>query len=175
MLRKMGLCILVWIICVGTPLYAADLKIAVVDMNKIMNSSKEGTSAKVAMKKRYEELKGRIDKRQDELKKMKEDIEKQKIILGKEKMQEKQKEFEKKMVEFRKLVSESEREMRETESAHTNKILKKIREVVVKEVKAKGYSLVLDMTGSVVYADESLDVSGSVLDTLNKEFKGEKN
>jgi len=175
MLRRMGLCVLVWFVCVGTTLYAADLKIAVVDMNKIMNSSKEGGSAKGAMKKRYEELKGRIDKRQDELKKMKEDIEKKKIILGKEKMQEKEKEFEKKMVDFRKLVSESEKEMRETETAHTKEILKKIKEVVVRKVKAKGYTLVIDRTGSVVYADESLDLSGSVLDTLNKEFKGEKN
>ncbi len=156
-------------------LYGGEMKIAVVDMNKILNESKEGSKAKLDMKKRYEELKLKIDKRQEELKKMKGDIERQKIILGKDKMKEKEEEFGKEMGIFRKLVSESEKEMRETEAAYTNKILNKIRDIVKKSVKEKGYGLVIDKSGGVVYVDDSMEVSKSVLEVLNKETGGGKN
>jgi outer membrane protein len=156
-------------------LYGGEMKIAVVDMNKILNESKEGSKAKLDMKKRYEELKLKIDKRQEELKKIKGDIERQKIILGKDKMKEKEEEFGKEMGNFRKLVAESEKEMRETEAAYTKNILNKIRDIVKKSVKEKGYVLVIDKSGGVVYVDDSIDVSKSVLEVLNKETGSGKN
>jgi outer membrane protein len=117
----------------------------------------------------------KIDKRQEELKKIKGDIERQKIILGKDKMKEKEEEFGKEMGNFRKLVAESEKEMRETEAAYTKNILNKIRDIVKKSVKEKGYVLVIDKSGGVVYVDDSIDVSKSVLEVLNKETGSGKN
>jgi Skp family chaperone for outer membrane proteins len=43
--------------------FAEGLKVAVIDVNKVMNESEVGKSARKKMEDRYEELKKKIDKR----------------------------------------------------------------------------------------------------------------
>ncbi|NIO17338.1 MAG: hypothetical protein GTN70_10180 [Deltaproteobacteria bacterium] len=154
---------------------ADEIKIAIIDVNKVLNESKEGTEAKEKMKTRYDELQKRLSNKQEELKTMRDDLENQKIILGKEKIKEKEEEMEKEMVEFRKVVAESEKEMRDTESAYTQEILKKIKATVDVLAKEKGFNLVVDRSGGVVYADEGLDITSTIIETLNKEYESAKN
>ncbi len=157
------------------PLLAKEFKVGVIDVNKVLNESKEGAEAKEKMKIRYDELQKRLNDKQEELKNMRGDIEKQKIILGKDKLKEKEDQLEKEMVEFRKIVAESEKEMRDTESAYTQTILQKIQVTVEKLVKEKGFNMVLDRSGGIVYADEGFDVTDDVLKILNKEYESAGN
>jgi outer membrane protein len=63
--------------------HAEGLKVAVIDVNRILNESEAGKVAKKKMEDRYEELKKKIDEKQEEARKIKDEIDKQKILLGK--------------------------------------------------------------------------------------------
>ena len=91
-MRKAGIILVaaaVAAVFAGTSL-AEGLRVAVIDVNKILNASDAGPAAKKKMEARYEELKKTIDAKQEEARKIKEEIDKQKVMVGKEKLKEKE-------------------------------------------------------------------------------------
>ena len=63
------------------------------------------------------------------------------------------------------------------EAAENEKLYNKVSEFLKKHAKAKGYKMVLTYSKSnptVLFADESLDVTKEVVEGLNAEFKKEK-
>lgn len=154
------------------PALAEGLRIAVVDVNKVLNESEEGKAAKKRMEARYEELKKDVDSKQEELKKLKEEIDKQKIIATKEKLKEKEDAFQGKLNELRKLTQESEREMQGRQSELTREVLKRIEGQIDALVKAEKYDLVLERSAGVIHVADSMDLTERVLAMMNKDRKG---
>src|SRR5512141_870367 len=79
-MRKAGIILVaaaIAAICAGTSL-AEGLRVAVIDVNKILNDSTAGQAAKKKMEARYEELKKTIDAKQEEARKIKEEIDREK-------------------------------------------------------------------------------------------------
>ncbi len=75
-MRKAGIILVaaaVAAVFAGTSL-AEGLRVAVIDVNKILNDSDAGQAAKKKMEARYEELKKTIDVKQEEARKIKEDL-----------------------------------------------------------------------------------------------------
>src|SRR3970282_2815622 len=89
--------------------FGEGLKVAVIDVNKVLNEAEAGKAAKKKMENRYEELKKKIDARSEEARKMKEELDKQKILLGKEELKEREDTLNAKAAEFRKLTREAAR------------------------------------------------------------------
>ncbi len=156
------------------PVWAAEIKVAVIDVNKVLNESEAGKAAKKKMEDRYEELKKQIDQKSDEARKMKEDIEKQKILLGKEKLKEKEDALNAKVAELRQLTQEAEKEMQNRQNELTRDILKIIEGQVDKIVKDEKIDLVLERTSGVIHFDPSMDITDKVLGLVNKEKPGGK-
>ncbi|MBE0604070.1 MAG: OmpH family outer membrane protein [Deltaproteobacteria bacterium] len=154
----------------GTTL-AEGIRIAVVDVNKVLNQSEAGKAAKKKMEARYEELKKSIDAKQEEAKKLKEEIDKQKLMLGKEKLKEKEDALQAKVIELRKLTQEGEREMQGRQGELTREILKQIEGHIEAVVKAEKYDLVLERSAGVVHVVDSMDITPRVLELLNKSPK----
>ncbi len=156
------------------PARAEGIKVAVIDVNKVLNESEAGKVAKKKMEDRYEELKKQIDKKSDEARKMKEDLDKQKILLGKEKLKEKEDALNARVAELRQLTQEAEKEMQNRQNELTRDILKIIEGQVNKVVKDEKIDLVLERTSGVIHFDPSMDITGKVLDLVNKEKPGGK-
>lgn len=148
---------------------AAEIRIAVIDVNKVMNESELGKAARKKMETRYEELKAKIEKVNGEATKMKEDLEKQKILMGKDKLKEKEEALDKKVAELRKLSQESEREMETRQRELTRDVLKIVEAHVNKVVEEEKIDLLLERASGVVHFDPSLDITAKVLDLVNKE------
>ena len=156
------------------PARAEGIKVAVIDVNKVLNESEAGKVAKKKMEDRYEELKKQIDKKSEEARKMKEDLDKQKILLGKEKLKEKEDALNARVAELRQLTQEAEKEMQNRQNELTRDILKIIEGQVNKVVKDEKIDLVLERTSGVIHFDPSMDITGKVLDLVNKEKPGGK-
>lgn len=154
--------------------WAEGIKVAVIDVNKVLNESEAGKAAKKKMEDRYEELKKQIDKKSDETRTMKEDLDKQKILLGKEKLKEKEDALNARVAELRQLTQEAEKEMQNRQNELTRDILKVIEGQVDKVVKDEKIDLVLERTSGVIHFDPSMDITGKVLDLVNKEKPGGK-
>lgn len=169
-MRKTGIiccAVLMAALFAGTSL-AEGIKIAVIDVNKVLNQSEAGKAAKKKMEARYAELKKNIDAKQEEVKKLKEEIDKQKVMIGKEKLKEKEDALQVKFNELRKLTQEGEREMQGRQGELTREVLKQIEAQIDSVVKAEKYDLVLERSAGVVHAVDSLDITPRVLELVNK-------
>jgi len=157
------------------PAHAESPKVAVIDVNKILNESEVGKVAKKKMEDRYEELKKKIDGKQDEARKIKDEIDKQKILLGKEKLKEKEDTLNGKISELRQLTQEAEKEMQTRQGEQTRDVLKVIESQLRKYVEAEKIDLVFDRTqGGVVHFRPDLDITDKVMGMVNKEKAGGK-
>ena len=156
------------------PAIAQGIKIAVIDVNKVLNESEAGKVAKKKMEDRYAELKKKVDVLTEEAKKMKEEIDKQKILLGKEKLKAKEEALAAKVAELRKVSQESENEMQRRQRDLTRDVLKIIEGQVDKIVQEEKIDLLLERSSGVIHFDPSLDITAKVLELVNKEKPGEK-
>lgn len=153
----------------GGVAFADGLKVAVIDVNKVLNESEAGKEAKKKMEARYEELKKKIEVKNDEAKKLKEDLDKQKILLGKEKLKEKEEALKTKVEELRQLTQESEKEMQSRQGEMTRGILKTIEARLDKYVADEKFDLVLEKSAGVIHSNPAMDITGKVLELVNKE------
>ncbi|HEX9191840.1 MAG TPA: OmpH family outer membrane protein [Candidatus Deferrimicrobiaceae bacterium] len=147
---------------------AEGIRIAVIDVNKILNESAAGQAAKKKMESRYEEIKKAIDAKQEEAKKLKEDIDKQKVMLGKEKLKEKEDALQAKVNELRQLTQDGEKEMQARQGEQTREVLKIIEVHLEAVVKAERLDLVLERSAGVVHFADTLDITRRVLDLVNQ-------
>src|SRR3990170_758844 len=154
--------------------FGEGLKVAVIDVNKVMNESEAGKAAKKKMEDRYEELKKKIDARSEEARKMKEEMDKQKILLGKEKLKEREDALNTKVAELRQLTQEAEKEMQNRQSELTREVLKIVERQWEKVVEQEKIDLLLERGSGVVHSNSSLDITSKVLDLVNKEKPGGK-
>jgi outer membrane protein len=172
-MRKSGMVLLAAVITVlfaGTSL-AEGLRVAIVDVNKILNDSEAGQAAKKKMEGRFEELKKTIDVKQEEARKIKEEIDKQKVMLGKEKLKEKEDALQAKVNELRQISQEGEREMQARQNELTREVLKSVEVQVDVVVKADKLDLVLEKSSGVIHSNESMDITQRVLALVNADGK----
>ena len=154
------------------PVLSEGLKIAVIDVNKILNESEAGKEARKKMEDRYEELKKKIEKVNQEARTMKEELDKQKILLGKEKAREREEALAGKVGELRQLTQEAEKEMQARQGELTREILKRVEGKIDKVVEEEKIDLLLDRASGVVHAATSLDITEKVLSLVNQEKAG---
>jgi len=174
-MRKAGILLvaaLVMAVFAGTSL-AEGLRVAVIDMNKVLNESAAGKAAKKKMEARYEELKKAIDAKQEEARKIKDEIDKQKVMLGKEKLKEKEDALQAKINELRQMTQEGEQEMQARQAEFTREVLKSVEGKVEMVVKAEKFDLVLEKTAGVIHFNPSMDISARVLALVNAAGKAE--
>ena len=172
-MRKAGILLvatLVTAIFAGTSL-AEGLRVAVIDMNKVLNDSAAGQAAKKKMEARYEELKKGIDGKQEEARKIKDEIDKQKVMLGKEKLKEKEDALQAKINELRQMTQEGEQEMQARQAEFTREVLKSVEAKIEIVVKAEKFDLVLEKTAGVIHFNPSMDISSRVLALVNEGVK----
>lgn len=156
------------------PVSAEGLKVAVIDVNKVLNESEAGKAARKKMEDRYEQLKKKIETISEEARKMKEDLDKQKILLGKEKLKEREEALNTKVSELRQITQESEREMQNRQGELTREVLKIVEAQVDKIVKDEKIDLLLERSSGVIHFHPSMDITSKVLDLVNKEKSGGK-
>src|SRR4030066_2033553 len=143
--------------------FAGGLKVAVIDVNKVMNESEAGKAARKKMEDRYEELKKKIDARGEEARKMKEELDKQKILLGKEKLKEREDALTAKVAELRQLTQEAEKEMQDRQGEITRGVLRIVEAQVDKVVKEEKIDLLLERSSGGVPSNPSLDITAKRL------------
>ncbi len=147
---------------------AADQKIALVDLQKAVQATAQGKKAKTELETELEKKKKELQKKDADLKKMNEDLEKKKSVLSEEALSKKQAEFQEEMVKFRDVVGKSQMEIQKRERELTQPILDKMRKIIEKVGKEKGYTLILESGPFVLYADKAQDITDDVIKAFEK-------
>jgi outer membrane protein len=157
---------------IASPVMAQDQKIVYVDLQKALNLSAAGKEAKEKIKAKVQGYDAEVQQRQEELKKLKEDLEKQAMLLSEEARSAKERDYQKRVKDYQRFTKDIQETLQQTDADLTRKILETILKVVKEVGKSEGYSIVLERTeSSLVYADESMDITDEVIKAFDKQGK----
>lgn len=152
-----------------TAMARAEVKIGYVDMQKAIQSTDAGKKAKTELEGEFEKKKKDLQKKEADLKKMGEDLEKKKSVLSEEALGKKQAEFQEEMLKYRDNLGKSQLEIQKKERDLTAPILEKMKKVIEKVAKDKGYNMILENSAMVLYADKGSDLTDDVVKAFEKE------
>lgn len=150
---------------------AADLKIAVVDLQKLFNSYPGTQSAKDKLAKLERKKKDDLSDEAQELK----DLEKQlgdSSVLSDKQKQKKATEYKTKLATFNQDTEQAQKELMAKENDMTQTIIGEIKDIVAAAAKDKGVDLVLDQD-KTIYAKDAVDLTDEVLKRFKNVSKGD--
>lgn len=165
--------ILALFISVNNAKAAEGVKIAVVDVQNVLDNSVAVEELRRDIDSLSEKLHNEMSGKEISLKKLEADIVKKKGSLKAE-------EFDKEVNEFYKKVSETQHEMQQKkaklEQAHADAIAKvhqSTLKIIAQLAKEKGYNIALPIS-QILYTDNQLTITKEVIARLNKEVKSIK-
>src|SRR5262245_10201191 len=107
----------------AAPRLYAQVKLAVVDMQRALLETNDGRRAKAQLKQLFEERQKRLNDRQEALKRMKEDLDKQKVSLSREALQKRMEDYQAEFVKLQQSYLEYQNELAQKEAELTKSIL----------------------------------------------------
>jgi outer membrane protein len=162
--------VMAFLIAVGTA-YAETLKIAFVDAQKVLESSKEGKRVRGTMEEYVKSRQKIIDLEEQELKQIEEELSRQGSLLSAEAKKVKQDNFQKKLMEYQKRAADLNKEVQGKKFESLKDFNKKLEEAVKLIADKEGYTFVLDRNtegGVVIYAKESFDITPKVIEQVDR-------
>ncbi|MNL38501.1 Outer membrane protein 26 precursor [compost metagenome] len=146
----------------------AESKIVFVDMEKAIQATTAGKKAKTDLEGDYAKKKKELAKKEADLKKMHDEIEKKKAVLSEQALQQKQAELQQEMMKFREVVEKSQAEIRDKMRELQNPIMAKMKTVIEKIQKEKGYTGILELNPGVLAIAADSDITEEVIAAFEK-------
>ena len=156
-----------FLLVLPAPGFGKDLRVGVIDLQKAVANTREWKREFASFKKRFKKEKGLISKKENLLKKMIEDLNKQGFVLDPALKKKKEEGVRKKKREFERYVQDKNEDFAKTEKEITNKILRKMVNVVKKIGKNKKFTMILEKKVGL-YFDDSVDLTTLATKTYDK-------
>lgn len=150
--------------------FAEDISIAVLDMQKVVLNSEIGKAAQKEMEGKFKELEKKFKKDEEALVALQEEIEKKSSVWSEEKKQDKAIEFQKLRRDLRVKQDDANLEMKQLQEKKLAPIFEELQTVIKNFATEKGYSLILPGQ-AVLYAIDSVDITDEVTQALNAKSK----
>ena len=152
--------------------WAADLKIAYVDIQKAVNESNAGKDAKKVITKDVEKFQGQIADKQKILQTMKESLEKQAPMLNPDARATREKEYQNKLREFQRWGEDTQNEINQKRMEIERNISIGLQKVIQKVGADEGYTLILEKNESIVlFVSRALDITDRVIKAYDAQKK----
>lgn len=149
-----------------------DGKIGVIDPQRILNDTNAGKKAKDNLASFSKNRQVLMELDEKELRRMEEDFVKQASVLTPAAKREREEQFRRRMQEYQQKATELNREVQEKQKDVLEGFRDKIEVIVAKVAKRLGLQVVVDKSkgGPTIYHEDSLDISGQVIDEFNREY-----
>lgn len=152
---------------------AAEIKIAIVDLQKALQSVDEGKKAKSQLEKEFNEKKKQLQAEEESIKKMTEEFKKQSLVLSDDAKGRKQNEIQERLMKYRELFGKSQFDIQNRERSLTEPIIGKLRTIVEELGKNQGYTLILEKNeNGVLFSKQQDDLTEEVIKSFNKKKNG---
>lgn len=171
-MKRLWIALVVLLVMVASPVVAAEMKIGYVDLQKALIECNAGKSAKASMGKKVKEFQATAQERQQNLKNLNEELEKKKLMLSAEAKAQKERDYQQQAKDFQRFVKDAQEELQREEARLGRTILEGLGKVIKDLGDKEGYTLVLERSNGVLYADEAIDVTDKVVAEYNKVYKG---
>jgi len=151
-------------------LYAENLKISFVDMDKIIATSTAGKKAQKSINNLIKKEEEKFNKTEAGLKKKEDEILKQKNIISKEELDKKIKDFQKDLNDFRNERAKFNRIINQKNLEATNKMVNAINKILTQYAADNSLSLVIQKKNIIIGKSE-LDITDDILKEFNNQVK----
>jgi outer membrane protein len=148
---------------------AADMKLAVVDLQKALQTVDSGKKAKSQLEKEFNEKKAALQSEEEAIKKMTEEFKKKTLVLSEEAKTRKQNEIQERLVKYREMFSKSQFEIQNRERQLTEPIILKLKGIVEDLGNKRGYTIILEKNeNNVLFSQPKDDLTEEVIGLFNK-------
>jgi outer membrane protein len=170
--RSIGLAAMLALVF-GTAAVAADLKIGVIEPQKILDGTKSGKKIKDSLQEYVKSRQKIIDLEEEELKRTEEELVKQGAVLSADAKKEKEESFRKRMVEYQRKVSQLNQEVQAKKKEVLDDFNKNLESIVKNIADKEKFSLVVEKADNgagalVIYSHPSLDLTDRVIKELDR-------
>lgn len=146
----------------------AALKIAYIDIQKVMMESEKGKEARKVLTDEFEKRKKILSQKQDELQKLKDALEKQSAMITPEARAEKEKQYQSKLRDYQRQANDYQGEMQQKEQEQLQRVAKDLEEFMKQYGEQEKYTLIVDkVQGGLVYAAPSADITDKIVTQFN--------
>lgn len=147
---------------------AAELRVAVVDMQRALNECDAGKRAKDQVKAKFEKSQEDLKRQREDLDRRKEEYERKATVLKEEERRNLEKDLESRSLEFKRKFEDFQRDLKRTDAELTSTIVEQLYGVVRDYGAKNTYSLVLEASsGALLYGDEALDITDEIVKQYN--------
>ncbi len=146
---------------------AADMKVGVMNVQKVLVSSVSGKAAKEKFDQKMQDLQSKFKVEEQELVDMQSEIEKKSSAWSEETKQVKMREFQKKRRELQEKSEDARFELKTLQDKELAPILKSLEGVVEAFGEKNGYTLILDSKAGVIFFTEAVDISDQLVKDLD--------
>ncbi|RMG21210.1 MAG: OmpH family outer membrane protein [Deltaproteobacteria bacterium] len=148
----------------------AQTRVAYVDIQRAILETDEGKQAKARLKKEFDKRQKELDRLQADLKARKEELDKQAMTMDPAKRQAKEAELQQKLLELQQRFVQLQGELSQQEKQLTERILGRMEGVLREIAVANDFDMVLEKGATVLYAKESLDLTGELIRKYNRRY-----
>ena len=146
----------------------AEIRIAVVDMQRALNECEAGKKAKEQVKAKFEKAQDQLKKQRDDLDKARDDFDKKALVLKEDQRRDLEKDFELKSLDFKRRYEDFQRDLKRTDAELTSGIVEQLYGIVSEIGQEKGYTAVLEASsGVLLYSEKSIDITDEVIKRHN--------
>jgi outer membrane protein len=162
-----GLAFAILGIVAGSPAVAADApKIAVVNLQTVLETSVAGKAAQEQLKTQRDKLEGDLKQKGSELQEIEKRLQREAMVMSKETREEKERELRIKASDFQAMQKKYRSDLQDLERQLMGALQKDISELVTEIGKKEGYVLVISSIG-VIYHQPSVDITSRLIQELN--------
>ncbi len=147
--------------------FAADVKIGVLNVQRIIVECDAGKEAKGRFEAKMKELQSKFKDEEQALKDLQAEIKKKSSAWSEEKKAEKLREFKKNGRELQSKTEDARYEMKQMQDKELEPILKALEKVVNNYGQDNSYTAIMDAKNGVVYFDGTVDISEDIVKKLN--------
>lgn len=154
----------------ATPMFAqsAPSRIAVIDVQKVLQQSTAGKQAYEKLKKMQDDRIARAKKMDEEIASLDNDINSKKLSLSEDKLADMQKQLSDKKIAMQRYAQDADREVGEARDRELMALEAKIKPVIDQMGKEMGLAMIFNKFESgLVYASEAIDITDSVIIKFN--------
>ncbi len=152
----------------ASPSPAAPQKIAVIEVQRIIQESAVGKEALARVQKLQQAKQEDLAKRQKELHDLEQKIQEQGKSLSEDAMEKLQKDYQAKAVDLKRFQDDAQRDLEEAQRKELKSLEERIMPVIDAVGKEMGYTLVFNKFNSgLLYASEDADITNAVITRFN--------
>ncbi len=170
-MRTLGSCLIAAAIAVAaaTPLAAQSaIKVAVIDVNRIMTDSQRGKAVIDAIDKLQAEKAASLKSLNDELTEMQRKFQEGRLSLAEDKLAQLQAQIEDRSRAFQRAREDAERDVQKRRADEIERVEAAVFPIINTIGKEGGYTVIFNKFQSgLVYADESIDITNQVIQRLD--------